>query len=70
MTSNGVLIIRNDRLFSFDRDWAIDLENPKKNTVECCQLCSIQEDIKRVTSPEWSGQPASYNPYEWKIRYK
>ena len=70
MTSNGVLIIRNDRLFSFDKDWAIDLENPKKKTVECCQLCSIQEDIKRVTSPEWSGQHASYNPYEWKIRYK
>jgi len=53
MTSNGVLIIRNDRLFSFDKDWAIDLENPKKKTVECCRLSSIQEDIKRVTSPEW-----------------
>jgi hypothetical protein len=32
-------------------DRAIDLEHPEKNTVKCCQLCSIQEDIKRVTSP-------------------
>jgi hypothetical protein len=50
-------------------DWAIDLENPKKNTVQCCQMCSIQEDIKRVTSPGWTDQPASYNPYELKIGY-
>ena len=33
-------------------DWAIDLENPKKNTVQCCQMCSIQEDIKKVSNPE------------------
>ena len=50
-------------------DWAIDLEHPEKNTIKCCQMCSIQEDIKRVTGPGWTGQPASYNPYEWKIRY-
>ena len=43
-------------------DWAIDLENPKKNTVQYCQMCSIQEDIKRVTSPGWTDHPASYNP--------
>ena len=50
-------------------DWAIDLENPKKNTVQYCQMCSIQEDTKRVTSPGWTDQPASDNPYEWKIGY-
>ena len=50
-------------------DWVIDLEDPKKNTVQCCQMCSIQEDIKRVTSLEWKDQPANYNPYEWKMRY-
>ena len=50
-------------------DWAIDLEHPEKNTVKCCQMCSIQEDIKRVTSQGWTGQPASYNPYEWKVSY-
>jgi hypothetical protein len=32
MTSNGVLIIRNDRLFSFDKDWAIDLEKPEEHS--------------------------------------
>jgi hypothetical protein len=50
-------------------DRAIDLEHPEKNTVKCCQMCSIQEDIKRVTSPGWTGQPASHNPYEWKVKY-
>ncbi len=50
-------------------EWAVDLEHPEKNTAKCCQMCSIQEDIKRVTSPGWTGQPASYNPFEWKIRY-
>ena len=40
-------------------DWAIDLENPKKNTVQYCQMCSLQEDIKRVTSPGWNDQPIS-----------
>ena len=25
--------------------WSIDLEHPSKNTSECCQLCSIAEDI-------------------------
>jgi hypothetical protein len=44
-------------------DWAIDLENPK-NTVQCCQMCSIQEDIQRVTSPGWNDQPISYSPFE------
>jgi hypothetical protein len=32
-------------------DWLIDLEHPKRNTVRCCQLCCVQEDIKRVSSP-------------------
>jgi len=34
-------------------NWARDLENPKKNTVKCCQMCSISEDIKRVSNPIW-----------------
>jgi hypothetical protein len=24
-------------------DWAISLEDPKMNTTECCQVCSISE---------------------------
>jgi hypothetical protein len=27
-------------------DFAVDLEHPEKNTVKCCQMCSIREDIK------------------------
>jgi hypothetical protein len=50
-------------------DWAIDLDHPERDTVQCCQMCSIQEDINQVTIPGWAGQPASYNPYEWKVRY-
>jgi len=34
-------------------DWARDLENPTKNTVKCCQMCSISEDIKRANNPIW-----------------
>jgi len=30
-------------------EWAVDLENPKKNTTKCCQVCSISEGIKRAT---------------------
>jgi hypothetical protein len=31
-----------------DKDWAISLEDPKANTTECCQVCSISEDIIRT----------------------
>jgi hypothetical protein len=30
-------------------DWGADLEHPEKNTVKCCQMCSISEGIKRTT---------------------
>jgi hypothetical protein len=29
-------------------DWSIALENPTLNTTECCQICSIAEDIARA----------------------
>ena len=50
-------------------EWLVNLEYPEKNTAYCCQLCCVLEDAKRVTSPGWNGQPASYNPFEWKVRY-
>jgi hypothetical protein len=28
------------------KDWGIALENPELNTTECCQVCSIAEDIE------------------------
>ena len=49
--------------------WISDLEHEDRNTAKSCQMCSIQEDIKRITSPGWTGQPTSYNPFEWKVRY-
>jgi len=30
------------------KDWAITLDDPKMNTTECCQVCSISEDIIRA----------------------
>lgn len=50
-------------------DWAVDLEHPEKNTARCCQLCCVLEDTIRVSSPGWNDQPASYNPFEWKVSY-
>lgn len=50
-------------------EWLVNLEHPEKNTAHCCQLCCVLEDTKRVTSPGWKDQPASYNPFEWKMRY-
>jgi hypothetical protein len=29
-------------------DWGVALENPSLNTTECCQVCSIAEDIARA----------------------
>jgi hypothetical protein len=50
-------------------EWLVNLEHPEKNTAHCCQLCCVLEDTRRVTGPDWKGQPASYNPFEWKVRY-
>jgi hypothetical protein len=30
------------------KDWGIALEHPELNTVECCQVCSIAEDIAQA----------------------
>jgi len=30
-------------------EWAISLENPDKNTVKCCQVCSINEGMRRAS---------------------
>jgi hypothetical protein len=50
-------------------EWLINLDHPEKNTAHCCQLCCVLEDTIRVSSPDWKDQPASYNPFEWKVRY-
>jgi hypothetical protein len=30
-------------------EWAISLENPDKNTIKCCQVCSINEGMRRAS---------------------
>jgi hypothetical protein len=30
------------------KDWSIVLENPELNTTECCQICSIAENIAQA----------------------
>gem|GEM_PF-3962925 len=51
------------------QDWIADIKHEETNTAKSCQMCSIQEDIKRVNSSGWTGQPDGYNPFEWKVRY-
>ena len=41
-----------DAIITVDPEhWYIS-DDQKKNTVKCCQLCSISEDIKRASSPK------------------
>ena len=40
--------------------WYIS-DNPKDNTVPCCQVCSISEDIIRASSPDRRKEPNRYN---------
>jgi hypothetical protein len=39
-------------------DWAISLEDPKTNTTECCQMCSISEDI--ISTSSQRNEPDRY----------
>ena len=50
-------------------DWFVALEHPTLNTTECCQVCSIAEDIaqaKKGTGTTDLGQVCSC---QWSIRY-
>lgn len=42
----GYLIMTVDQ-----EEWAISLELPDKNTVRCCQVCSISEGMRRASRP-------------------
>jgi hypothetical protein len=39
--------------------WSADIEHEDRDTVKSCLTCSILEDIKRITSPRWTGQPTA-----------
>jgi hypothetical protein len=48
--------------------WVANLEHEDKNTARSCQVCSIQEDIERCSSPDWDGQPAPAScSCQWEI---
>ena len=44
-------------------DWAISLEDPKTNTTECCQVCSISEDI--ISASSQRNEPDRYCSCQW-----
>lgn len=46
-------------------DWAISLDDPKKNRVKCCQVCSISEDILRADT--WKNEHGRYCSCQWDI---
>jgi hypothetical protein len=50
-------------------DWGVALENPTLNTTECCQVCSIAEDIAQAEKGigvTGLGQSCSC---QWEVRY-
>jgi hypothetical protein len=65
-----VSIISYHNSFDFGVHWISDLEYEELNTAKSCQMYSIQEDIKRISSPGWDGQSTLAGcSYQWKIRY-
>ncbi|MGB7662280.1 MAG: hypothetical protein WBL67_06050 [Nitrososphaeraceae archaeon] len=48
------------------RFWDIS-DNPKENTTRCCQVCSIQDDIKRATNRK--NEPARPCSCRWENVY-
>ena len=50
--------------------WVANLDHEDRNTAKSCKICSIQEEIERISSPGWDGQPAPAGcSFQWKIRY-
>lgn len=49
-------------------DWAVAVENPKLNTTECCQVCSIAEGIARARKGIGTTDLGQACSCEWKHR--
>ena len=48
--------------------WISDLEHEDRNIAELSSV--FQEDIIKVSSPDWDGQPAPAGySCQWKVRY-
>jgi hypothetical protein len=50
-------------------DWAVALEDPSKNTTECCQVCSIAEGIAQAENGIGTTGLGQVCSCQWKIRY-
>ncbi|MFZ0554676.1 MAG: hypothetical protein WAM26_05235 [Nitrososphaeraceae archaeon] len=50
-------------------DWSVALENPTLNTTECCQVCSIAEDIARARKGIGVTGLGQTCACQWEIRY-
>jgi hypothetical protein len=51
------------------KDWSVDLKHPKKNTTECCQVCSIAEDIARAEKGIGTTGLGQICSRQWGVRY-
>jgi hypothetical protein len=51
------------------KDWGITLENPELNTVECCQVCSIAEDIALAEKGIGTTGLVQVCAGQWEVRY-
>jgi hypothetical protein len=50
--------------------WVANLEHEDRNSAKSYQVCSIQEDIKWCSSPDWDEQPAPAGcSCQWNVRY-
>jgi hypothetical protein len=50
-------------------DWGVALENPTLNTTECCQVCSIAEDIAQAEKGIGVTGLGQICSCQWDIRY-
>ena len=51
------------------KDCANALEDPKKDTTECCQVCSIEEDIARAQKGIGTTGLGQACSCQWEVRY-
>ncbi|MGH9927387.1 MAG: hypothetical protein ACRD5B_18625 [Nitrososphaeraceae archaeon] len=46
-----------DTIITVDSKYWYISDNPQDNTIPCCQVCSISEDIIRANSPDRKKEP-------------
>jgi hypothetical protein len=51
------------------KDWGIALEHPELNTTQCCQVCSIAEDIALAEKGIGVTNLGQSCDCQWKVRY-